>query len=632
MTRRSLLDLVVLGIAFLGGAPASARAAEPSIERIDPPSWWVGFESPRLELLVHGPRAGELEVAVDYPGVTLAGTARTESPNYLVVDLDIRADARPGRMPLVFRRHGRPIARRDYVLEARQPGSRERRGFDGRDVIYLVMPDRFANGDPANDQPTGTLDHLDRRDGGARHGGDLAGIRAHLDYLAALGITQLWLTPVLENAQPAYSYHGYSITDHYRIDPRYGTNEDYRALAREARERGIGLIADVVVNHIGSGHWWMRDLPAHDWLSSPDPAYRTNHAHTSVQDPHAAAIDRQRFIDGWFSATMPDLHPMNPLLGTYLVQNAQWWIEYAGLAGLRMDTYSYSDRRFMADFTARILREYPRLNIVGEEWRNEPALVSYWQAGKVNADGYVSHLPALMDFPQQNALLAALRDPESGSSGWITLYERLAQDFLYPDPGNLVVFTDNHDTDRIYTKLHRDDALWRMAMVWLATTRGIPQLLYGTEVLIANDRLGDDGDRRRDFPGGWPGDPADGFSGRGLAPAQADAQALVRRLLQWRRGAPAVQHGTLVHYAPVDGAYVYFRRGDDQTVMVVLNKSEHAVRLDLGRFRECLPPAARGHEVLTGQDVELGEALAVPPRSALLFDLRGTGPEPAARR
>jgi glycosidase len=276
----------------------------------------------------------------------------------------------------------------------------------------------------------------------------------------------------------------------------------------------------------------------------------------------------------------------------------------------------------MADFTARILREYPRLNIVGEEWRNEPALVSYWQAGKVNADGYVSHLPALMDFPQQNALLGALRDPESWNSGWITLYERLAQDFLYPNPGNLVVFADNHDTDRLYTELHHDDALWRMAMVWLATTRGIPQLLYGTEVLIANDRLGDDGDKRRDFPGGWPGDAVDGFSGRGLAPAQAKAQAFVRTLLQWRRTAPAVHGGTLTHYAPVDGAYVYFRRSREQTVMVVLNKADHALRLDLARFRECLPQAVSARDVLTGETVALGDALSVPARSATLLDVR----------
>ncbi|MBS0395793.1 MAG: glycoside hydrolase family 13 protein [Proteobacteria bacterium] len=601
---------------------AACAAAPAPIERIDPPSWWVGFESRTLELMVHGPGAAALAASVDYPGVRLVRTTRADSPNYLFLDLEIDPGAAPGRVPLTFRRGGRVVARHAYPLEARRPGSRERQGFDTRDVIYLVMPDRFANGDPSNDQPPGTLDHVDRRDGGARHGGDLAGIAAHLDYLERLGVTQLWLTPVVENAQPAFSYHGYAITDHYRIDPRYGRNEDYRELARAARERGIGLIADIVVNHIGSQHWWMRDLPARDWLSTADPRVRTNHHHSTVQDPYAAEVDRRQYIDGWFSDTMPDLHPMNPQLGTYLVQNAIWWIEYADLSGLRIDTYSYSDKRFMADFTGRVRREYPRLNLVGEEWRNDPALVAYWQAGKSNPDGYVSNLPSLMDFPLQAALLGGLRDPDRWNSGLPALYERLAEDFLYPDPRHLVIFADNHDTDRLFLEVGRDEALWRMAMAWVATMRGIPQILYGTELLMANDRPGDDGDKRRDFPGGWPGDAADGFTGRGLEPRAAAAQAYLRTLLNWRRGAPAVHAGTLRHYAPEDGVYVYFRALAGETVMVALNKADAERRLALARFRESLPGPVVGRDVVSGAAVELNDSLTLPARSATVIDIR----------
>lgn len=613
-----------VGVALLLACAGAARAlgAPAAIERIDPPSWWVGFESPELQLMVHGAGAAELVPSLEYPGVRLATVTRAESPNYLFLNLVIGRDAAPGRVPIVFRRNGRVVARHDYPLEARRAGARDRRGFDASDVIYLVVPDRFANGDPANDQPAGTLDHVDRRDGFARHGGDLAGVAGHLDYLERLGVTQLWLTPVLENAQPKFSYHGYAITDHYRVDPRFGSNEDYRALGRAARAHGLGLIADVVVNHIGSHHWWMADLPARDWISGDGSRALTNHMHSSVQDPHAAEVDRRRYIDGWFSAEMPDLHPMNPLLGTYLTQNAIWWIEYADLSGLRMDTYSYSDKRFMAAFTQAVMSEYPRLNIVGEEWRDDPALVAYWQAGKLNPDGYASHLPSLMDFPLEGALLRGLKGKDGPNGGLATLYERLGDDFLYPDPRRLVVFADNHDTDRVYTELGRDDALWRMAMVFVATTRGIPQLTYGTELLLANDRLGDDGDRRRDFPGGWPGDAADGFSGRGLAPGAAAAQEFLRTLLNWRKRAPAVHAGALKHYAPVDGVYVYFRQLGSETVMVALNKGTAPVRLDLSRFRESLARGAVADDVLGGGRVELVDTLELAPRSARVLDMR----------
>ncbi|MGB8328065.1 MAG: glycoside hydrolase family 13 protein [Steroidobacteraceae bacterium] len=620
--RRHAAGLGTTVLLLLLGLAREAAAQAPIIERIDPPSWWVGFESRELQLLVHGAQVADLVPSLEYPGVRLAATTRLESPNYLFLTLVIDQDAAPGRVPLVFRRGGKVVARYQYPLEARRPQSRDRKGFDGSDVIYLLMPDRFANGDPLNDHPPGTLDHVDRRDGGARHGGDLAGITAHLDYLERLGITQLWLTPVLENAQPAYSYHGYAITDHYKVDPRFGSNADLRTLARGAHEHGIGVIGDVVVNHIGSGHWWMRDLPSRDWINGGGRKPPTNHYHTTVADPYATESDRELYIDGWFSDSMPDLNVRDPLLATYLMQASIWWIEYADLSSLRMDTYSYSDKNFMAAFTRRMLAEYPHLSIVGEEWRKDPVIVSYWQAGKINVDGYVPALPSLMDFPLQDALVHGLRDPDRWDTGLPALYERLGDDLVYPNPGKLVTLVDNHDLDRIYTALGRDDDLFRMALVYLATMRGIPQILYGTEVLLANDRLGDDGDRRRDFPGGWPDDPANAFTGRGLEPRVAAAQQFVRTLLSWRKGARAVHAGTLRHYAPRDGVYVYFRQLGEQTVMVALNKGTQPVQLDLGRFRECLKREVIGREVLTGTRIELEDQLMLPARGVLLIDIR----------
>lgn len=597
-----------------------AQAAR--IERVDPASWWIGFEQPDVQLLVHGDDVASLEPHVEYAGVRIASTTRTTSPNYLFVTLVVERDAAPGSVPLEFRRGTQTVARHEWLLQSRRPGSRERKGFDSGDAIYLVMPDRFANGDAANDAPAGALDRVDRKAGGARHGGDLAGLASRLDYVAGMGFTQLWMTPVLANEQPEYSYHGYAITDHYRVDPRYGDAEAVRRLSAAARERGVGLIWDLVVNHIGDRHWWMADLPAPDWVNDPARKIRTNHVHTTVQDPYAVQADRDLFVRGWFDSHMPDLRHANPLLATYLIQNALWWIEYADLSGLRVDTYPYSDKAFMAALTKRVMTEYPRFNIVGEEWHKDPAVVSYWQAGKANADGYVSHAPAMMDFPVQDALVRALVQPESPTGGWRTLYERLGTDFVYPNPRNLVVFGDNHDFDRLYTQLGRDDALFRLALAFVATTRGIPQFFYGTELQIANDVLHDHGDIRRDFPGGWAGDRADAFAGTGLAPRVAATQRYLRTLLNWRRQSDAVRFGTLRHYVPVDGAYVYFRRAGDQVAMIVLNKSAKPVTLDLARFREDLPRGVRGREVIGGTDVELVDAYVVPARSAAVLDVR----------
>ncbi|MBV8124281.1 MAG: glycoside hydrolase family 13 protein [Burkholderiaceae bacterium] len=594
-----------------------------TLERIEPHSWWVGMHNPELQLMLHGENIAELEPRIDRAGVTLLRSTRTGNPNYLFIDLRIDPSAQPGEMTLELQREGHTVLRSAYALQARTAGSAERRGFGPADAIYLVVPDRFAQGNPPPRDPA-MLEGEDRQHSTGRHGGNLDGLRRHLDYIAGLGFTMLWPTPLTENNNPAYSYHGYAATDFYRVDPRFGSNEDYRALVAEAHTKGLGVIQDVVLNHIGLNHWWMRDLPSPDWIHQWAQFTETSHARLTVQDPYAAEADRRVFSDGWFGPHMPDLNQRNPLLATYLIQNSLWWIEYAGLSGLRIDTYSYSDKDFLAIWSQRVMAEYPHLNLVGEEWSPHPTVVAYWLRGKANTDGYRSSMPSMMDFPLHGALLAALTENDSHSSGLSKLYEALAQDFVYPDPANLVVFEGNHDTPRLYSTLHDDTALTRMALAYLAVTRRIPQITYGTELLMQSPRERDDGAVRADFPGGWRGDSADAFKGAGLSAQQHEMQDFVRRLFNWRKRASAVHSGALTHYSPSHGIYVLCRRDDKQRVMLLLNKSKETQHLDLARFAEMLHPGETAHDVLGARGrFELGAKLDLAPRSVTLLELEG---------
>jgi len=609
------LATVLFGL-FALQAPAAER-----IERVEPASWWVGMKDPRVQLLVHGPKVAELEPAIDYAGVAITSVERVANPNYLFVNLRVASDTRPGTVRIDFRRKGRTVATRDYPLAAREPGSAERKGFGPGDAIYLVMPDRFANGDGSNDTMKGLRDGLDRSEPFGRHGGDLQGIVNHLDYIAGMGFTQLWLNPVLENAQSSITYHGYAITDFYKVDPRLGTNESYRQLSAEARKRGIGLIKDVVLNHCGSEHWWMKDLPTPDWFNMGGKFVSTHHVREAVQDPHAAEVDRVDFTDGWFVETMPDMNQRNPYLATYLIQNTLWWIEYAGLSGLRIDTYPYSDRGFLTEWSRRVMEEYPNLNVVGEEWSGSPVTVSYWQRGRNPPDGNVSYLPSLFDFPLHEAVLQGLKEKDDWGTGMRRIYRVLAADTLYPDPSNLVVFPDNHDVSRLFTVLDERADLQRMAIAFFLTTRGIPQIFYGTEILMASPEPKNDGVIRSDFPGGWPGDARNAFTGQGLSEAQRGMQDYTRRLLQWRRTAPALHDGELTHYVPFDGVYVYFRHNAAQTVMVVMNNNDDTRTVDTQRFREVLGDATRAVDVVTRQMHDLAQGVAVPARSVTILEV-----------
>ncbi|MGH8192897.1 MAG: glycoside hydrolase family 13 protein [Woeseiaceae bacterium] len=601
--------------------------AEYRIDRLEPAFWWAAMQHELLEIMVHGEGIAELEPAIEHPGVALENVYRTENPNYLFIELKLSGDVNAGRFRIDFKHEGSAVLHREYELRARQAGSAGRAGFDSSDVIYLITPDRFANGDPSNDQVEGLADGLNRDDPYGRHGGDLQGIIDHLDYIGDMGYTQIWLNPVLENDQPEASYHGYATTDFYQVDPRFGSNALYADLSSAAGEKGVGLIMDVILNHCGSEHWWMSDLPTEDWINHGGQFVGTTHKRVSLFDPHGTDSDRKRFNEGWFVPTMPDLNQKNPRLAIYLIQNSIWWIEYAGLSGIRVDTWSYSDKAFLSEWGLRLTEEYPDLNIVGEEWITNPAIVAYWQHGTSRQDGYQSYLPSLMDFPLHDAAIQGFMEEEGWGTGLDRIYRMLANDFLYADPYNLVIFPDNHDMSRIYTQLDERFDLYRMSLVFFLTTRGIPQLYYGDEVLMSNPGTEEHGVIRSDFAGGWRGDPASGFTGHGLTPRQLEAQALTRKLLNWRKSATAIHDGKLTQYAPDGKTYVYFRHNNRQTVMVVINKSSEEQPIDVSRFDELIAGRKSGTDILTGKHYRLDAPLKIPPNTVLLLDLQ----EPAER-
>ncbi len=608
--------LITLATTLLMSLSTAAAPGQPTAApRVEPPNWWVGMRDTSLQLMIHGTGIADAQPALaPYPGITLQRSHRATSPNYLFVDLDVAPTAQPGELTLTVA--GRTLR---YPLLARAHGSAERQGFGPKDAIYLVVPDRFSQG--AKLGQAGMLEGTDRADPGGRHGGDLAGMRKHLGYIAGLGFTQVWPTPLVENNSTKYSYHGYAATDFYKIDPRFGSNDDFGAFVAEARAQGVGVIQDIVLNHIGAGHWWMADLPAPDWVNQW-PAYtETHHARMTLQDPYASASDRKRFTDGWFVPGMPDLNQRRPELATYLTQMTLWWIERYGLSGIRTDTWSYSDRDFLTRWSARVMQEYPRLNIVGEEWSPHPAVVSYWQRGKKNHDGYVSHAPSMMDFPMQSNLLAALLEDDGAHTGLTKLYEGLAHDFVYPDPANLVLFDGNHDTPRIHSLLRHDVGLTKIALAYLATTRRIPQLFYGSELLMRSPTERDDGRVRSDMPGGWAGDSVNAFTGAGLTAEQRDMLDWTRRLFTWRKGATVIHDGALMQYAPLEGVYVFFRFDAKRTVMVVLNKNARAVDLPLGRFAERVSAGQKARDVLSGATTTLGSSIKVPARGPLILEI-----------
>lgn len=594
--------------------------SQSEISRIEPPNWWIGMEHHQIELLVYGKNISHLTPKIDYRGVNLISHLSYENANYLFLTIEIAGNAIPGKVKIDFKDGSSSVISKDYDILARKGDRKNIQGFDGSDVMYLITPDRFANGDPSNDNIDGMREEADRANIGGRHGGDIQGIIDHLDYIKEMGFTSVWLNPLLENDMEQYSYHGYSTTDYYKVDPRYGSNEQYKAFCEIAQSKGIKIIMDMIVNHCGSFHWWMDDLPTKDWINQWPEYTQSNHKKTSILDPYAVDADKKQFTDGWFVPTMPDLNQRNKSMARYLIQNTLWWIEYSGIAGIRMDTYPYPDMDFMTDWTVAVMKEYPHFNIVGEEWNLMPTVVSYWQAGKENANGYTSELKSVMDFPLQNAFVTSINKENTWNSSWNTVYEMLGQDYLYPDPMNLVIFPDNHDMSRIHAQLKENVQKTKIAMVYFATTRGIPQFYYGTEILMA-DKTGDHGEIRSDLPGGWEGDKVSAMTGEGLTQEQKDFKEYLRNILNWRKNVDVIHSGKTVHYAPLkEDIYVYGRYNENDMVMVAMNKSKLPIELDFSRFANELNGRTKAKEITTGKQIDTSSKVIVPAMTAYILE------------
>lgn len=611
--------LIIIAIMFI---PSFSSAQNPVGLRVEPPFWWSGMKHDQLQLLAYGKDIGGLKAEFNYPGITLLQQTSVENPNYLFVTLLLERDLKPGTFNLLFTSKGEKVFSYSYEIKQRRTGSAERTGFSPEDVIYLLMPDRFANGNPSNDNMTGMLEQADRSNPSGRHGGDIEGIKKNLDYFSDLGVTALWINPLLENNNKAFTYHGYAITDFYKIDARYGTNADYTALVSEAHRKDLKVIMDMVFNHCGINHWFINDLPMHNWIHQFPEFTRSNFRAEVLTDPYASDIDRNRMLQGWFDTNMPDLDQRNPLLAEYLIQNTIWWVESADLDGIRLDTQPYPYKEMISEWTRRIFLEYPGFNIVGEAWMQRESMTAYYQKDAIVGDGYNSGMPAVTDFPLYNAMTRAFSENEGWSEGMARLYYVLAQDFLYANPASNLTFLDNHDLNRYFNSIGNNLPAFKMAMAFLLTTRGIPQIYYGTELLMDGQENKGHGDIRKDFPGGWQGDSLNAFTRQGRNTLQNEAFDYMQKILKWRKGNKAVSQGNLRHFIPENGIYVYFRTAGKEKVMVVINRNEQEKMVKMDRFAECTAGYSEGLDVLSGKSLMLGKEMNFPARTVTIYELK----------
>jgi len=611
---------ISLVIVFLFGLQAEAKKVD--IDKVEPTFWWVDMKNPNLQLMVHGENIAHYDVELNYPGVSLSRTIKTDNPNYLFIDLVIEKGTKAGKFNLNFTDKGKTKAHYQYELKKRRTFSAERKGFNESDVVYLLMPDRFANGNPDNDSVAELAEKADRNNPDGRHGGDIQGIIDHLDYLQDLGVTALWNTPLLEDNEARGSYHTYAISDYYNVDARFGGNEAYLELSKECKKRGIKLIMDMVFNHCASAHWWMKDLPQKDWVHLHDEYTNSNHRKSTILDPYASETDQIQFSDGWFDRSMADLNQKNELLMTYLIQNSIWWVEYADLDGIRMDTHPYNDPQGMSKWGKAVLTEYPHLNIVGETWYKSAADIAYWQKDALNANGYNSYMPCVMDFQLFFSLEKAFLEKQQWENGLVRLYKSLAADYLYKDTGNLFIFIENHDTDRIMSTLKGDLNKFKSMMTFLLTTRGIPQIYTGVEILMEGKKSYGDGKMRIDFPGGWENDERNAFTAQGRTEKENEAFNFLKKLLNWRKNNPVIHTGKLKHYIPEQDTYVYFRSNAEKTVMVVVNQDESAKDLSLERFTESIKGFKSGKDVISGKTFDFTKGkISLAPNTSLILEL-----------
>lgn len=597
---------------------ASSALAADQI-KIEPAFWWSDMKNPELQLMVYGKDIAGYRPSVSYPGVQVKSSVALESPNYLLIYLDV-ADAKPGKFDITFTQGKKHFAQ-PYELKTRKANASQIKGFDSSDVLYLIMPDRFADGDPTLDQiPMRQEYKVDRSKPGARHGGDLAGIEQHLDYIEDLGVTAIWLNPVLENDMKGGSYHGYATTDYYRVDPRFGTNEDYKRLIDKTHQKGMKVVMDMIFNHCGSDHPWMQDVPSHDWFNNLDHYVQTNHDKEAYFDPYVSDYDKSCMIDGWFVPTMPDLNQKNPHVAKYLIQNSIWWIEYSGVDGIRQDTYPYADVDMMHDWCKAVELEYPDYNIVGEAWMNYTIGSAYWQTGSRLNFGKDTGLKSVMDF----RLMGIAHDAFHNENGLHSLFEHLCYDYVYADINHVLRFLENHDTDRFLRQMPQSSAdlyAFKQGVTFLLTIPGIPQLYYGQELLMNGTKEKGDGDIRLDVPGGWAGDKVNQFEASGRSAVQNEAWNFLQTLLKWRRGNQVISKGKMKHFMPNRGVYVYERSLDGKRVVVLMNGSSKAVDLPLARYAETLQGAQQGKDILTGRSVALGSSLPMQAKEILVLEL-----------
>ena len=620
------------------GTTLSMNAAV-KIDKIEPANWFVGMKDASLQLMVYGQGIKTAEVTTDYPGVKIDSLVRLDSPNYLLVYMNVK-DAQPGTMNLLFQQ-GKQKKKVAYELKVREKKGEERIGFSNADVLYMLMPDRFASGRSDNDQIKGMRPYKnDRSEPSLRHGGDLEGIRQHLDYFKELGVTALWFTPVLENNSPDNglfsTYHGYATTDYYRVDPRFGSNEEYRRLCDEAHEKGLKIVMDMIFNHSGFEHPWVKDMPTKDWLNTPEwlkgtnlddqtqmtvgsDYLQTSYKLTPVVDPYASKVDMRETVDGWFVPTMPDLNQRLTWVMDYLIQNSIWWIETVGIDGIRMDTYPYADADGMARWMKRIHLEYPHFNTVGETWVTEPAYTAAWQKDS-KLSNRNSYLPTVMDFAFYDRINQAKHEEtDDWWKGFNRIYNSLVYDYLYPNPSSVMAFLDNHDTDRFLGN-GKDSTALKQALALLLTINRIPQLYYGTEILMNGTKEKTDGNVRRDFPGGFPGDSKNAFTREGRTKAENAMFDWLSRLLHWRQGNEVITKGSQTQFIPYKGIYVIARQYQGKTVLTILNGKRSQATMAVERYSEAIGNHTQAKDVLTGTTYQLSKDLVLQPRQVLVLE------------
>ena len=633
-------------LALMMGATISMNAAN-KIDRIEPTDWFVGMKNPQVQLMVYGKDIRTADVTTDYPGVRIDSLVRLDSPNYLLVYMNVK-DAQPGTMNLRF--SGKGVKQTvKYALKARKMRGEDYKGFTNADVLYMLMPDRFASSGTDKSKIKGMLPYsINRNEPSLRHGGDINGIRQHLDYFNDLGVTALWFTPVLENNSPdngkQSTYHGYATTNYYRVDPRFGTNEDYSALIEEAHAKGLKVVMDMIFNHCGFDHPWVKDMPTKDWFNYPEWLYPENQARnkktntidgaatvndkylqtsyklTPVLDPYASQVDMKETVDGWFVPTMPDLNQRNHHLMTYLIQNSEWWIETAGIDGIRMDTYPYADRTAMAHWMEVLNEEYPNFNTVGETWVTEPAYTAAWQKDSKLSDQN-SYLKTVMDFAFYDRVnLAKNEETDGWWNGFNRIYNSLCYDYLYKDPSHVMAFIENHDTDRFLGN-GQDTLALKQSLALLLTMNRIPQLYYGTEVLMNGTKQQTDGHVRRDFPGGFPGDKHNAFTKEGRTKEENQMFSWLSRLLHWRQGNELITKGKQTQFIPVDGVYVVARSLNGKAILTVLNGTSHQKKMQVARYAEIIKSTTTAKNILTGRNIDLTKDVTLQPRATMILEI-----------